>query len=304
MPDPKTKKRGIVFNKADAFTDLPIEVPCGQCVGCRLERSRQWGLRIKFEAQMHKENSFLTLTYNNEFLPEDLSLNLRHHQLFMKRVRKKFGTGIRYFMCGEYGEGKGSRILNPHFHYILFGKDFADKKHWQQNEQGDWLYTSETLDNLWSDGKGNNMGFTSIGDVNFFTAAYVARYCLKKVTGDRAAEHYKKPVVHPVTGEICDTPRRPEFAAMSKRPAIGHEWLKKYRGDVYPKDFITHDGVKMRPPAAFDKALEKVDPKLFRKMKAERKRSAAKHKADNNDSRLAVKEAVRATRIAQLRREI
>ena len=100
-----TKLRFVFNNSLDVKEHL--YVPCGQCVGCRLERSRQWAIRCVHEAQMHRSNCFITLTYSPDFLPDPPSLNLRDFQLFMKRLRKRFGDGIRFFHCGEYGEQCG-----------------------------------------------------------------------------------------------------------------------------------------------------------------------------------------------------
>ena len=114
-----TGKRKIVFNPRDALRDMPVTVPCGQCIGCRLERSRQWAVRCIHEASLHEDNCFITLTYDDAHLPTDLSLNVSHFQKFMKRLRKRFGEGIRFFHCGEYGENFG----RPHYHACLFTSD-------------------------------------------------------------------------------------------------------------------------------------------------------------------------------------
>ena len=103
----KNGKRKIVFNRNHGFADLPVTVPCGQCIGCRLERSRQWAIRCTHEASLWEKNCFITLTYNDENLPKDGSLDVTHFQKFMKRLRKKHGAGIRFYHCGEYGDKFG-----------------------------------------------------------------------------------------------------------------------------------------------------------------------------------------------------
>lgn len=158
-----------------------IKVPCGRCVGCRLERSRQWAMRCMHEAKMHKQNCFITLTYNEENRPYNDDLNYQDFQLFMKRLRERFqGTTIKFYMCGEYGPKLG----RPHFHACLFGIDFPDRKLWKVTDSKSKLYRSEILEKLWT------KGFSSVGDVNFESAAYVARYIMKKVTGEAAELHY------------------------------------------------------------------------------------------------------------------
>jgi len=177
--DSKKVFRRVSF-KEDADHSIQVSLPCGQCVGCRLERSRQWAVRCVHESQLHKENCFITLTYAPEHLPQNSSLDYRDFQLFMKRLRKRFtGKSIRFYMCGEYGENFG----RPHFHACIFGHNFDDLKLWKtQNDVP--LFRSKTLEELWP------FGHSSVGTVTFESAAYVARYIMKKVTGDAAAEHY------------------------------------------------------------------------------------------------------------------
>ena len=151
-------------------------VPCGQCIGCRLERSRQWAIRCVHEASLHTDNCFITLTYSPDCLPSDGSLNHDDFQKFFKRLRKHIAPKkIRYYMCGEYGEDlqQPSKLGRPHFHACLFGLDFDDKQLYIVRDDVK-LYTSATLEKIW--GK----GFVTIGDVTFESAAYVARYIAKK----------------------------------------------------------------------------------------------------------------------------
>lgn len=107
----------VVFNLNDGYGDLPVQIPCGRCIGCRLEHSRQWAIRCVHEASLHEENTFLTLTYNNEYVDPNFSLNKTDITNFLKRLRKNTGRKIRYFQCGEYGE----QFHRPHHHVLLFG---------------------------------------------------------------------------------------------------------------------------------------------------------------------------------------
>jgi len=149
---PSTRKRGIVFNPRDGFADMALKVPCGQCIGCRLERSRQWAIRCLHESGLHERNCFITLTYDDEHLPEGGTLVKQDWQLFIDRLRKRFRTKVRYFHCGEYGE----QTRRPHYHAILFGHDFDDKTLWKRNH-GNPLYRSKSLERLWPH------GYSSIG---------------------------------------------------------------------------------------------------------------------------------------------
>lgn len=133
-------KRKIVFSKNQGFEDLPVTLPCGQCIGCRLEHSRQWAIRCLHEASLHEHNCFLTLTFDDEHLPKSESLDVRDLQLFMKRLRKEYGKGIRFYACGEYGE----KYYRPHYHLCLFNHDFHDKYLWKMSNDKP-LYRSKSL---------------------------------------------------------------------------------------------------------------------------------------------------------------
>jgi hypothetical protein len=257
----------------------PIWLPCGQCIGCRLERSRQWAMRIVHEAQMYDRNCFVTLTYDDEYLPKDGSLNKRDFQLFMKRLRKRYGAGIRYYQCGEYGELLG----RPHHHAILFNFDFDDKVLWSVRD-GVRLYRSASLEQLWPH------GYSTIGDVTFESAAYVARYCTKKITGKLAHEHYK--------GKL------PEYATMSRRPGIGRAWLEKYKDDVYNYDYVVvRNGLKLRPPRYYDRIYDEIDPERMMEIKEKRGESAKENIKEMHWQRLEAKEELAERRLEEVPRK-
>ena len=212
-------KRSIVFNVNDGYRDLPVDLPCGGCPGCRLDRTRDWAIRCHHESTMHEENCFLTLTYNAESLPSDLNLRKEDFQKFMKRLRERYPSReISYLMCGEYGEKFG----RPHYHALLFGFDFGDKEELPVVGE-DKLYKSDTLNEIWSH------GFCTIGSVSWKSAAYVARYVTKKVTGKLKEEFYER--YWEETGEL--TPVVPEYGTSSKKNPIGKRWLEKYHTDVF-----------------------------------------------------------------------
>lgn len=128
-----------------------IHIPCGKCAGCRSDNAKMWSLRALNELKLHEKNCFITLTYNddNPLVNEDplclVSLRYKHFQNFMKRLRKKTGDKIQYLMCGEYGSKEG----RSHFHAILFGFDFPDKK-LVYLSKGYPHYQSELLNECWS----------------------------------------------------------------------------------------------------------------------------------------------------------
>lgn len=292
-------KRKLVFKAQQAYPPLsgkPIKLPCGACTGCRLERSRQWAIRCTHEAQLHKANSFITLTYNNEHLPKDGSLKIRDFQLFIKRLRKKHGK-VRYYHCGEYGEKLG----RPHYHACLFGHDWIDKIPFKENKNGDMLYTSKRLDDLWTDPiSGEALGFCTTGDVTFQSAAYCARYIMKKINGDQSEKHYER--MDPETGEFFQI--QPEYTTMSRRPGIGHHWLKSFPGDLFPDDFVVLKGKKHRVPRYYDNQYELTNPSEFAVIKELRVANAKKHEANNTPDRLRVREKIQEARLNKLPRNL
>jgi len=244
----------ISFSGSSLVGDMsPLKLPCGQCTGCRLEQSRQWAVRIMHETKMHEENCFITLTYETE--PEFGTLVKKDLTDFFKRLRKRLDPiKIRYFACGEYGE----KTLRPHYHAIIFGTAFSQDKKLYKNGRHP-LYNSEILCKAWPH------GHAVFGDATFESAAYVARYCLKKIM--RKDEDYE--VFYDLqTGEIIS--RIPEYAVMSRRPGIGQAFYDKYADDITRTDRVIMRGKAMLPPRYYDKLLEKTDPVLFSELKDSR----------------------------------
>lgn len=246
-------------------------------------------MRCVHEASLHNANSFVTLTYNDDHLPEDRSLHYVHYQLFMKRLRKKFGPNVRFYMCGEYGETYG----RPHYHAIFFNIDFEDRRPFK-TVGGSTLYTSESLSRAWGH------GYATIGSVTFESSAYVSRYIMKKVTGEQAAGHYE--YINPETGEI--TQRKPEFTNMSRRPGIAAQWFEKFKTEVYPDDFVVMNGKPVKPPRYYDALYEAEFPSDFRQISLKRIKRGRSRKSDNTPARLAVREKVAEARLQQRKRTI
>lgn len=239
-------KRSLVFDSSQGIGDA-VKIPCGYCIECRIEKSRQWAIRCMHETKLHEENCFLTLTYNDENLPKDGSVHKEHFQSFMKRMRKKYGK-MRYFHCGEYGENFG----RPHYHAILFGHYPKDAElHSIRN--GIRYYKSERLNKTW------RKGFVVIGDVTFESAAYVARYVMKKVTGDKAEEHYQG--------------KSPEYITMSRNPGIGKEFFEKYMDEIYKTDSVISKGQHAPVPKYYDYLMEKIDSNFIEETKRKRRKA-------------------------------
>jgi len=256
-----------------------VPIPCGQCIGCRLERSRQWAIRLLKEMKLHDTSSFLTLTYDDKHLPlvgNSLRPTLRKEDmtLFLKKFRFAIQPKkIRFFQCGEYGETHG----RPHHHMILFGEDFAkDRTPIRNSRAGYPQYSSPLLSRLWHHGE------AVISEVSFESAAYVARYSLKKHLGPGAKLLYD--------GKV------PEYVTMSRNPGIAAGYFEKYQTDMYPHDEIVPGPGRPAslPPRYFDKLLEKVDPTLFEEIKKNRTADLDYYSDPNStDSRLATRENVK-----------
>lgn len=268
---------------------LAVDVSCGRCIGCRLEYSRKWAIRCMHEASLHADNCMITLTYDDFFLPEFGSLDKSVFPLFMKRLRKFTNGGVRVYYCGEYGD-IGRR---PHYHALLFGYDFPDKVLWK--ESGDIrTYTSDILHSLWP------FGFSTVGSVTFDSAAYVARYVVKKVTGDMAKEHYTRLV--PETGELVEI--QPEFVGMSRRPGIGREWFIRFSSDVYPDDFVVSRGHKVKPPRYYDSMFELLDPVTMEALRLSRIEKGYEARDNSTLDRLKVREVVARAKLSNLKRSL
>lgn len=233
----------------------PLEIPCGQCIGCRLEKSRQWAMRCVYEASLYEKNSFITLTYRDGNLPYlvdvvDSTLVPDHLSGFLKRLRRRVSPlKIRFYGCGEYG----SLTNRPHYHAILFGYLPDDLNEEEVTTAAGTVKTvrrSAFLEDVWG------LGHVAVGSVTFESCAYVARYFLKKFTGPGALEHYEG--------------RVPEFSRMSRRPGIASAWFDQFRSDVTNTDTCLSRGHPCKPPRFFDKCLERIDATLFAEIKAQR----------------------------------
>lgn len=287
--NPSTGRYGITFNPHKALVEgSSFSVPCGRCTGCMIDRAQSIAVRCLHEAQMHRENCFITLTYNDQNVPADFSVKLEHFQNFMKRLRKSLEPKkVRFFACGEYGE----QTLRPHYHALIFNHQFPDLHFRRKNKHNDNLFTSEALSKLWP------LGFHEIGHVTYKSAGYCARYCLKKIVGTKADDHYMRR--SPVDGQFYRV--APEFAVGSRRPGLGAGWFDKFKSDAFPSDFVVVDGRKKKPPRYY---LEKLTEEEATPIQRARKRYGLSRRSDNTPERLAVREIVQEEKIKQLKRNL
>lgn len=282
-------KFGVTFRLTEGSADKPLFLPCGQCIGCKLERSRQWAIRCLHEAQMHEESCYLTLTYDDEHLPADYSVSLEEMQLFTRRLKYHEGSQLRYFLCGEYGE----TTRRPHYHALIFGYWPKGTVEWKRNENGDKLFTSAELLRHWP------YGHSSVGAVTFQSAAYVSRYVTKKITGPEAETHYR--TINPLSRELVT--QAPEFLTMSKRPGIGASWLEEFGDDVRKSGKVVVNGHEVDAPRYYTEWLKVKDQSRARDIRGARVREAEKRKGDNGSRRLKVKEKVKTAKAGLFKRD-
>lgn len=283
-----------------------LELPCGKCIGCRIDRSKAWAVRCVHEASMHlhpdgtSNNSFITLTYDDEWLPRrPTTLVPDHLQSFLKRLRARVayhsGKQIRFYACGEYGDEN----WRPHYHALIFGYDFPDRQLWKVRG-GVRSYRSAELEDLWS------MGFCTVGDVTVESAAYCARYVMKKVGGEQSEFYYSE--LDPYTGELI--PILPEFSRMSLKPGIGALWFAQYGADIFPDDFVVVKGKRLRVPDYYDTLFDREvrgpfpDGKSAISQVKSKRKARAEARADNSTERLLARERVLKAKVSKLKREV
>ena len=277
---PGSGQKPLIYGKGQRPPKLTngykaIDLPCGQCAGCRLSKSGQWATRLMHEAAYYEErygiySTFITLTYDDDHLPYGGTLLKEDVQKFLKRLRWNVAPHkLRYYVSGEYGSTcpdhelencpKCGPIQRPHYHGIILGYSFPDKQVIGSRD-GELVYESDLLADSWSDSSGP-IGSHEIGSCTFESCAYVARYIMKKITGEPAHEHYKRYL--PLSDVWTDV--EPEFSMMSTGrktgEGIGGPWLMKYMDDVYPSDEVPVPGrgVSGTPPRYYDKMYEKIE---------------------------------------------
>lgn len=233
----------------------PIELPCGTCPECCKDYYTQWATRGSRELMEWPHSVFITLTYDNKHLPKDKSLDKRDLQLFIKRVKKHFGSTksnpIRQIYCGEYG----TQTNRPHYHAILFNCEFNDKKFHRRTEQNHNVYTSATLTTLW--GK----GFAEFGEAQPSSVAYLFKYILKK----KSRKEKRKPHFIEVDGITYEVAH--EFIESSRNPGIG-AFMRDSQS--LKKGYLIVDGVKKKLPKYYMEALKKTSPEHYEKIKDQR----------------------------------
>lgn len=233
----------------------PITIKCQECIGCRNDYSREWGIRNMLESYYHVEKMFITLTYNNSNLPKNNSLVKKDLQNFIKTLREKLDREskikIKYFGAGEYGE----KTQRPHYHVLIFGYKFKDLKFLKKTQSGNKIFRSPTLEKLW------RKGISSIGKVTEESCMYVSQYSMKKLNSKN--KKYET--------------RLPEFTLMSTREAIGLKWLLNNWEKMIEDGCIKNKGYTYPIPRYFMKQIKLKSDSLYIQIKNERKIKAIEY---------------------------
>ncbi|WNK14765.1 MAG: replication initiator protein [Microvirus sp.] len=311
-----------------------LDLPCGQCVGCRLDRSNAWAHRCWHEAQLHQDNAFITLTYDEQHLPENNQLVYRDWQLFMKKLRAKTSMDIELESkteprkCTPPCTTRTTKSRDINIPENLNTENLRKKqkkktkkiKFYMAGEYGTekgrphfhaCLFGHDFKDKIYykKTSSGSKLytsetldkiwgkGFTSIGDVTIESAAYIARYIVAKITGPGSERYYER--INYNTGEIYDL--TPEFNRMSLKPGIASEWIEKYESDCYPEGELTLlEGRKTRTPKYYDRKYKKREPLKYEQMLWQREQRAKEYLSDNTPQRLKVREQVAQDRINRM----
>jgi len=134
----------------------------------------------------------------------------------------------------------------------LFGYDFPDKVFWKRSEKGTVQYRSDLLEKSWP------FGYSTIGDMSWDSAQYVAGYVMKKITGEKAPDHY---------GGL-----EPEFIRVSRMPGLGMSWYEKHKDSLYESDCIVLGDREFLVPKKFDDRTRDEDPELWASVCEKRRR--------------------------------
>lgn len=244
-----------------------IKVPCGKCIGCRLDYSRTWANRCVLESLSFPQETcfFVTLTYSDESIKEHsselispkgtLTLYPKHVQDFMKRLRihwqRKYNhDGIRFYLAGEYGD----ETARPHYHALIYNIPIKDLTFYAKNNLGQPLFNSGEIEDIWG------FGYVVLGELNWDTCAYTARYVMKKQKGKGAKDFYENAGLYP------------EFVRMSRDPGIGRLYFEANKDKIYRTDSIVLPGGKVvKPPAYFDKLYSLEHPEIINDLKIDRR---------------------------------
>lgn len=248
-------------NKFGVNPQIFTKFGCGQCLSCRILYAKQWAERCYLESLSHSSNYFVTLTYDDMFVPYSCNgyqtLVKEHFQKFMKDLRNHLDYKVRFFAVGEYGD----ITFRPHYHTLLFGLELNDLTFYKQVfKRGNIItyFNSEFLSSIWK------KGFVVVSKSTPETCAYCARYSLKKVGFKKSVSNVERSTASDfdlhneliATGEI-----EPIFSLMSRRPGIARDYFEENKYRIYINDNIPDS--KLKSLRYFDKLFKQIDTLMF-----------------------------------------
>lgn len=251
-----------------------INLPCGQCIECRINKAREWATRCMLESKYTENNWFLTLTYNDENLHFIKSVNrqsgvvetvsnLEYSDivLFLKRLRRRldyeFGIkNVRFFLSGEYGNLNG----RSHWHLILFNCPLPDVRPLRV-KNGFAYFTSSIIESCWyvGDSKKESAGFHVLSPLSYEDACYTAKYTIKKINGKFEKEYHNLCRINGVE------PMTPELMQASRSRGIGFDYFKNdFKSDafLYSKKIYLKDGKTSRIPRYYERLFKEFPEEI------------------------------------------
>lgn len=297
---------GFTTSAKNSPTRVPMSVPCGQCIGCRVNKREQWKLRMLHEASLHDANCFWTVTYAPENVPPHGSLRMDDVSSFIKRLRSRVApVRFRFHAKSEYGP----TTFRPHYHGLFFGFDFPDREVLRRTDAGELTYYSKLLTETWG------LGHCECSDLTPRSCGYVANHNVDKLNGRLADEAYQR--LDPETGEVVFLER--ESQRCSLRPGIGSGWIDRFECDAFPSGFLVSEGHKVSVPRAYKKRLKDrfelagsdnapnrlvpVDDALLMSRKSRARARTAQAIENSTPERLAVREELQHIKLKRLRRD-
>lgn len=199
-----------------------LELPCGHCLSCISNKRKEWAVRCCLEALEHKDNCFVTLTYDPEFYDDNFHRD--HVQVFFKNLRNR-GFKVRYYGCAE----RGDESNRCHYHAILFGMFPEDAKYYSKTKSGFSQFTSKLFSDCWP------FGLVTFSDFDPSQASYVAGYVLKKLELNKDFYHFQ-----------------------STRPGIGQAYVLRNAESIYDSDklVVSFGSHLFGIPRYFDKVAQ------------------------------------------------
>lgn len=308
-------RKPLIFLKGDVDMSMSVpeghrllKVPCGLCDGCRLDYGKEWAVRCSLEAREYEHNYFVTLTYNDAFVPmsahdcfdpetgevlsEDwtMTLNYRDLQKFWKRLRVKFArekgfTGLRYYACGEYGP----KNMRPHFHAILFNCPLDDLEVFGRRD-GYTYYRSKFIEDCWRQKrrelrkrKDGTYGLVTCRDENkkiiYDSMGFITVCEFTYETASYVARYMLKKHKGFDRDFYEKNGLAPESSRMSRNPGIASKYFEEHKEEIYDFDQICvatglGEVLKARPPKYFDRLFDIDNPEELSKIKEKRQKCA------------------------------